>query len=140
MGIFNELIASLPGGQVVSVSIGLFWTAVCVEREGALHCGLAATLFNAEFEHARLPAVEEAGRLEQRPALELAQWVFSKSYTEVAIGLATINALLPPIENSVDLAAEDYIARQGSDSQVALIGHFPFVSRLKRAGQEVVGA
>ena len=31
----------------------------------------------------------------------------------------------------MDLAAEDYIARQGANSQVALIGHFPFVSRLK---------
>jgi uncharacterized protein (DUF4213/DUF364 family) len=131
MKIFNELISSLPGGQVVTVDIGLFWTAVCVESGGALHCGLAATLFNAEFEHARLPAVEEAGRLEQRPALELAQWVYSKSFIEVGIGLATINALLPPIENAVDLAAEDYIARQGSHSTVALIGHFPFVSRLK---------
>jgi uncharacterized protein (DUF4213/DUF364 family) len=131
MDIFNRIILSLPEGRVISVDIGLFWTAVVVEFKGARRCGLAATLSNCEFEHARLPAVEEAGQLEHRSALELANWVFSKSYTEVGVGVATINALLPPIENPVDLAAEDYIARQGANSQVALIGHFPFVSRLK---------
>lgn len=129
--IFEKLIASLPEGLVVGVNIGLFWTAVMVECQGERHCGLAATLSNHEFEHARLPAVEEAGRLEQRPARKLASLVFSKSYNEVAIGLATINALVPAIENPVNLAAEDYIARHGANSQVALIGHFPFVSRLK---------
>ena len=131
MEIFNQLVSSLPEGRIMSVDIGLFWTAVVVECQGVCRCGLAATLSNPEFEHARLPAVEEAGRIEQRSALELVNWVYSTSYTEVGVGLATINALLPPIENPVDLAAEDYIARQGANSQVALIGHFPFVSRLK---------
>jgi uncharacterized protein len=131
MEIFNKLISSLPEGRVVSVNVGLFWTAVVVETQGIQHCGLAATLSNCEFEHARLPAVEGAGRLEKCSALDLTQSVFSKSFTEVGIGLATINALLPPIRNSIDLAAEDYIARQGANCQVALIGHFPFVSKLK---------
>ena len=131
MEILNKLISSLPEGRIDSVNIGLFWTAVVVDCQGVRRCGLAATLSNPEFEHARLPVVEEAGRIEQRSALELANWVFSKSYTEVSVGLATINALLPPIENPVDLAAEEYIARQGANSQVALIGHFPFVSKLK---------
>jgi len=131
MDIFEQIIPTLPEGQVISVNVGLFWTAVVVERNGIRRCGLAATLSNYEFELARLPAVEEAGQLEERSALELANWVFSKSYTEVGVGLATINALLPPIQNPVDLAAEDYIASQGTNSQVALIGHFPFVSRLR---------
>lgn len=131
MEIFNKLISSLPKGRIVSVNIGLFWTAVVVEVNGKQSCGLAATMANLEFEHARLPAVEEAGRLEGIPALYLLNGLDSKSYTEVAVGLATMNALLPPIQNSVDLAGEDYIARHGADSQVAVIGHFPFVSRLK---------
>lgn len=131
MEIYNKLISSLPEGRIVSVTVGLFWTAVVVESQGIHRCGLAATLINPEFEHARLSAVAEAGSLEQRSALELANLVYSKSYTEVGVGLATINALLPPIQNPVDMAAEDYIARQGANSQVALIGHFPFVSILK---------
>ncbi|NPV76464.1 MAG: DUF364 domain-containing protein [Anaerolineae bacterium] len=131
MNLFEPILQTLPQATVQSVQIGLFWTAVVVESGGRQRCGLAATLSNGEFEHARLPAVEEAGRLEQRPALELAQWVFSQSYTEAGVGLATINALLPPMENAINLAAEDYIASQGADKGVALIGHFPFVPKLK---------
>lgn len=129
--VFKQIIPSLSDGQVISVNIGLFWTAVVLDLNGIQRCGLAATLSNDEFEHARLPAVKEAGWLEQHSALELVNGVFSNSYTEAGVGLATINALLPPIENPIDLAAEDYIARQGVNSQVAVIGHFPFVSRLK---------
>lgn len=131
MDIFERIIPSLPEGRVMSVNIGLFWTAVVVKCQGVRRCGLAATLSNPEFEHARLPAVEEAGQIEQRSTRELVNWVYSTSYTEAGVGLATINALLPHIENPVDLVAEDYIARQGANSQVALIGHFPFISRLK---------
>lgn len=131
MDIFQRIIPSLPACRVVSVNIGLFWTAVVVDVNGKQSCGLAATMANLEFEHARLPAVEDAGRLEGIPALDLLNGLDSKSYTEVAVGLATMNALLPPIENSVDLAGEDYIAQQGANSQVAVIGHFPFVPRLK---------
>lgn len=131
MEIFERLIATLSDARVLSVDVGLFWTAVVVEQNGLRKCGLAATHANPEFEHARLPAVEEAGRLTSHTALELVQLVYSRSFTEVAIGLATINALLPPVQNPVDLAAEEYIARHGSDKQVALIGHFPFVAQLK---------
>lgn len=132
MDIYSNLISSLPGGRVVSVKIGLFWIAVSIESQGRLRCGLAATFINPEYELARLPAVKEAGQLERYSTLDLANLVYSESLTEAGIGLATINALLPPIENSVDLAAEDYIARQGADCQVALIGHFSFVSRLRQ--------
>ncbi len=64
MDIFNRLLPTLPEGKILSVNVGLFWTAVEVEVGGSRRCGLAATLSNCEFEHARLPAVEEAGRLE----------------------------------------------------------------------------
>lgn len=131
MSIYDELIAALPEGRVVNVTIGLFWTAVCVELGGELRCGLAASQVNPDYEHARKPSVEAAGRLEERSAVELAQLVHARSYTEVGVGLAAINALLPRIANSVELAAEDYIARHGSESKVALIGHFPFVDKLR---------
>lgn len=131
MKLLEPLLKTLPEATVQEVHIGLSWIAVVVESNGRRRCGLAATVSNCEFEHARKPAVEEAGRLEGRPARDLTQWISSESYTEVGLALATINALLPPMENSVNLAAEDYIARHGADKQVALIGHFPFVSRLK---------
>lgn len=131
------MIAILPEARIQSVTIGLFWTAVVAEVDGASRCGLAATMSNAEFEHARQPAVADPGHMEQQSALELANLVFSESHTEAALGLATINALLLPIENAVDLPAEDYIARQGAESRVAVIGHFPFVTRLRDQVKEL---
>jgi uncharacterized protein (DUF4213/DUF364 family) len=51
---------------------------------------------------------------------------------EAAVGIATINALLPEQrERWEDLNAEDVIAAHGRDRRVALIGHFPFASRLR---------
>ncbi len=131
MNIFTHILPSLPDGKVIHVDIGLFWIAVVVEHNGIKRCGLSAALTNPEFEHARHPAVKQAGSLEGGSALELANWVFSDSYTEVGVGLAAINALLPPLEHPNELAAEDYILKQGHDRQVALIGHFPFVPQLR---------
>ncbi len=131
MQIYERLLKDLPDGKVVEVSIGLFWTAVLVEVEGRLSCGLAATQHNPEFEHGQRPAVVNAGELERHSALALAGLVHSDSFTEVSVGLATINALLPPPAQSVDLPAEEYILRHGAQANVALIGHFPFVDSLR---------
>jgi hypothetical protein len=46
--------------------------------------------------------------------------------------MATINALLPPPEGlGPELNAEDVIAELGAGRRVALVGHFPFVPRLR---------
>ncbi len=127
----RRLVDSLPEGRVENVTMGLFWTAVVVQVSGERRCGLAATLANAEFEHARRPAVRSAGQLEGRSSADLVAGIFSDSYTEAALGLATINALLPPMKNPMELAAEDYIAQQGSNGCVAVVGRFPFVDRLR---------
>jgi hypothetical protein len=66
--------------------------------------------------------------------IDLASLIESPSFTEVAIGLATINALLPRNpEQWVDLNAEDYLMQHGVNKNVAVIGHFPFIDRLKLA-------
>jgi uncharacterized protein len=131
MTILNELLSQLPDGRVVEAVIGLFWTAVIVEVDGKQSCGLASTQHDREHEHTRHPAVMDAGKLEKLSACQLAALVNSNSSAEVSIGLATINALLPKPLKCVDLPAEEYIARQGSGSRVALIGHFPFIERLR---------
>ena len=137
MDIFNDLISSLPEGKVVEVVIGLSWTAVVVEVAGRRSCGLASTLHRTEHEHAARPAVRDAGRLERWSTRRLAALISSDSLPERSVGLATINALLPRPKNQVDLFAEEYIARQGSESRVALIGHFPFVESLRPKVREL---
>ncbi len=130
MVVFDLLLENLPDGKVISVDVGLFWTAVVVENERGLRCGLAATHHRSDHEHAQ-PAVSEAGGLHLWRALDLAHLVRAPSPTEVAIGLATINALLPEPTHKAILPAEEYIARQSSQGRVALVGHFPFVDWLR---------
>ncbi len=121
----------LPG-RVSAVQIGLFRTAVTVETEAGLRCGLAATLSNPELEHSRNPAVRWAGRLHQCAAAELVALIHSDSYTEVAVGLATLNALLPPPPAGwAELNAADYILQHAAGGAVAVVGHFPFIEQLR---------
>ena len=65
-------------------------------------------------------------------SLELASLIQSPSFTEVGIGIAAINALLPRDPAQwIDLKSEDYIAQHGADKNVAIVGHFPFVDQLR---------
>lgn len=136
MTLLHEIITTLPKGRVQQVQVGLHWTAVVVESAGEQRCGLASTL-RGEQDHHRIPDVPQAGKLETLPALELAALAHSTLPTEVSIGFATINALLPrQAERWVEQNAEELIAREGAGKRVAMVGHFPFVRRLaKRVGR-----
>ncbi len=78
-------------------------------------------------EHAGV-TVADAGRLSQLTGLELAGLIRSSSPTEASIGLAAINALLPPSPTAWgNINAGELIARHGAGKRVVLVGHFPFV-------------
>jgi uncharacterized protein (DUF4213/DUF364 family) len=132
MTINEELLQSLLPGKILAVQVGLSRTAVIAETDDGLRCGLAATLSNPDFEHRCHPSVRNAGHLHEMQSAELAGLVESRSFTEVGIGLATINALLPRNPKQwLDLNAEDYLVEQGVNKNIALVGHFPFVDRIK---------
>lgn len=138
MGLVDELLDTLPEGVLKVVRIGAFWTAVVVEVDGQQRCGLASTLRddNEDHHHGGGPAVRDAGHLLGRSARDLAELARSYHPMEAAIGMATINALLPRQEEQwVDLNAGEVIARHGAGKRVALVGHFPFIPRV----QEQVG-
>ena len=133
--VLAEIIAILLDGKPRQVCIGLHWTAVVMEVGGELRCGLASTLTGNH--HHGMPDVPQAGTLETLTGLELAALARSEQPTLVSVGAAAINALLPQQPDRwVDLNAEDVIAAHGADQSVVLIGHFPFVHRLR----ERVGA
>jgi uncharacterized protein (DUF4213/DUF364 family) len=138
MNLFDELLTTLPNGEVWDIRVGAFWTAVVVEVEGRQRCGLASTVRDDDnHHHGGGPAVRDAGLFLDRGARELAELARSYHPMEAAIGLATVNALLPMQEEQwVDLNAGEVIARHGAGKEVALVGHFPFIPRL----QERVGA
>jgi len=130
--IIDDLLAALPGDAPVQhVLIGAFWTAVVVETTQGPCCGLASAMRPAEH-HGGFP-VRDAGDLTRHSALELAALLRSDSLLEASVGLATVNALLPVDETRCTEAnAQDIVLERGAGRRVAVVGHFPFVTRLRQ--------
>ena len=136
MKLLDELLTTLPDGEVLDVCVGLHWTAVVVQEHGQRRCGLASTLA-APHNHSAEPGVPQAGQLHTLSTLELAHFACTGQSPLTGIGIAAINALLPPQpELWHDLNAEEVIATHGTGKTVALIGSFPFVPHLRsRVGE-----
>lgn len=136
--LFEQLIQTLPDAPVERLVVGLSWTVLVTSVAGEQRCGLAATQ-RAATPHG-VPAVADAGHLLGRTARELAELVYSTSLTERAIGMAAINALLPRHKAAwTEINASKVIAHFGAGRQVALVGHFPFVTWLReRVGRLAV--
>ena len=70
----------------------------------------------------------------QKDAKSLARLATSQSAHEAAIGMATINSLIDIRESDcVELNAGDLIAEKGRGKRVAIVGHFPFTSKLRES-------
>ena len=134
--ILDAIVETLLHGIITDVLIGLHWTAVVAEVEGEQLCGLASTLSNPHHHHGR-PDIPQAGQLEALPGSALAVLANSDQPTLASVGMAVINALLPHHPEAwIDLNAEEVLAKHGVGKRVALIGHFPFVDRLRdRVGE-----
>ncbi len=131
MDMTRRILETLLDGPVVDVRIGLHWTAVVVQVEGELRCGLASTL-TGPHEHGRQPAVPRAGELESLTGRQLAEFVLTGGLELSSVGVAAVNALLPREPHAWrEGNAEDILARLGRLKRTALVGHFPFVSRLR---------
>jgi uncharacterized protein len=129
-GLLAELKADAPVRQAL---VGAFWTAVVLEGDPP-RCGLASTL-RAET-HDEGPPVRQPGRLSEHSGRELAEWLRSPRILEASIGMAAFNALLEVDESAcTDLNAEEVIMQQGVDRRLAIVGHFPFVERLRQAAE-----
>lgn len=125
--IVDTLLSSLSrDAPVRQVLIGLHWTVVC-----SRHCGMAATLFSDQpHGDAPLPAI---GHLHEKTVLELAQWARSPVLLEASIGVAAINSVLEVDDSAaVQINAAEVLAERGRGKKIALVGHFPFVPRLRQ--------
>jgi uncharacterized protein (DUF4213/DUF364 family) len=124
--VLDNLISSLSGDSVVrEVHTCVFWTAVLSK-----HCGLASTFHEPHPYHR---AVRNAGDLTGLSALELAQYARSDNVLEASIGMAAINSLIDVDEvRCVGENAFDVLARKGRDRNVAIVGHFPWIPKLRR--------
>jgi len=119
---------------VRQVQVGSFWTGVVLDTDPP-RCGLASTL--RPETHGSGPPVPEAGRLLEHSGRELAEWLRSPSILKASIGMAAFNALLEvDPAGFVEVNAEEVILERGTGRRVAIVGHFPFIQRVRRAAGE----
>lgn len=132
MGLIDDLIVSLDkDAPVHSILVGSHWVVVC-----SRYCGMASALRGAHSHD--IPEVRDAGQLHLKTTLELVQLVHSKSLLEASIGVAALNAALGVDKSfAVEMNAADVLVDRGKDKKVALVGRFPFVSRLNQAAREL---
>jgi hypothetical protein len=128
MSILDELLESLPmDAPIRAVLVGAHWTAVC-----SRFCGLASTLIG-DKPHGH-ESVHDVGRLHEKSARELAEYARSDNLLEASIGVAAINSLLAMDESKQEeINAFDVLIEHGQGKNVALVGHFPFASKLRSA-------
>jgi uncharacterized protein (DUF4213/DUF364 family) len=133
MKILDDLMSVLKlDAPVRDIRQGVFHTGVLSKN-----CGLAATLPRDALRQ-KPPLVQEPGLLLEKSALELAQMASSDSLLEAAIGMATINSLLDiDTESCLELNARDLIADKGKGKRIAIVGHFPFIPKLRKLAKEL---
>lgn len=108
------------------ILVGVHWTAV-----SSRHCGIAATLQSNKPHGDEI--VQEAGNLEGKSALAIANLAFSDSYLERSIGFAALNSLIPIPKN--DLTKKnvfEMIHRKCAGKNTAIFGHFPHLEEIQQ--------
>jgi uncharacterized protein (DUF4213/DUF364 family) len=126
MPILDDLLSNIrDNAPVRSILVGAHWTVVC-----SRNCGMASTVIsNVPHAHA---AVREVGHLHTKTARHLAEFALSENTLEASIGIAAINSLLDIDESlATEINAVDVLAKHGMRKNVALVGHFPFIPRLR---------
>jgi uncharacterized protein (DUF4213/DUF364 family) len=133
MKILDDLMSQLNmDATVQDIRQGVFHTAVLTR-----YCGLAATLPKDALLQ-KLPMVKEPGTLLDKSAQDLVRLAYSPSILEAAVGMAAINSLLDvDVDACLELNAAELIMEKGEGKQVAIVGHFPFIPRVREAAAQL---
>ena len=133
MKILKEIISSIDhDAEVKDIRQGIFHTGVLTRN-----CGLAATLPRDALKQSP-PLVNSPGSLLDKTADELTGMAFSESLLEAAIGMAAINSLINIDESKCsELNARELIIEKGKDKNIAIIGHFPFIPKLREIARNL---
>ena len=126
MTILDDLLNFLTqDAPVHSLIVGVHWTLVCSRC-----CGMASTIIGNHL-HGH-DSVREVGHLHEKSARELAEYARSDNLLEASIGVAAINSLLAVDENdAVETNAVEELIEYGRGKNVAVVGHFPFIPKLR---------
>jgi len=130
--ILEEILKTVNGDfPVRDIQVGIHWTAVISK-----YCGLASTLCEPPPHHNN--QVRDVGCLHHKTASDLARLVLSDRLLEASIGMATINSLIEIDEQQCEpINAFDIIAEKGGNRNIGIIGHFPFIPRLKKEARQL---
>ena len=133
MKIIDDIISTLDfNASVKDIRQGVFHTGVLTR-----YCGLAATLPRDALKQEG-PLVKEPGSLLDKTAKDLAQMVYSDSLLEAAIGMAAINSLLEVDPDScIEVNAAEVILKKGEGKNVVIVGHFPFLPRVREKAKNL---
>ncbi|MDR3574664.1 MAG: DUF364 domain-containing protein [Anaerolineaceae bacterium] len=138
MTLTDQLRQNLRPGRILAVQVGINRTAVLAETDLGLTCGIAATIINPGLEYCRDFAIKSAGMLQSQSVSDLSALVDSDSFPEVSIGLAAINALLPKNPDQwVVLNADEYLIEHGAGKNIVVVGHFPFIPKLRSCAKNL---
>ncbi len=127
MKIIEEILDTIPREPVPvkNIVIGVHWTLV-----SSKYCAISSTLVGSgPHGHG---TIRDVGGLHNKTAQELAGWLRSDNLLEASIGIAAINSLIDIDENQVkEVNAAEIIAQESLDKNLVVVGHFPFVDRMK---------
>ncbi|MBW1764357.1 MAG: DUF364 domain-containing protein [Deltaproteobacteria bacterium] len=125
MEILSSLISSIKEDyRIHQILTGVHWTAVVSK-----YCGLSST-FQDPPPHR---TVKDVGSLAKKSALELVEYAKSDNQLEASIGMAALNSLIEINEKQcVELNAFNILAEKGKHKNVAIVGHFPFIPKLRK--------
>ena len=132
MKILNDVIDSLVerDAKVSEVHVCAHWTAVLSKN-----CGLASTFKEEGHPH---KGVRDVGDLTEKNAFELALYSRSENLLEASIGMATINSLIDIDESRcVEANAYEILLEKGRGNNVAIVGHFPFLPKVREHAEEL---
>lgn len=127
MTIISDLLSTLPRDPipVQNVVIGVHWTLVT-----SRFSGLGSTLVNSGPHGSG--RMRDVGNLLNKNAQELAGWLESDNLLEASVGMAALNSIIEVPEKQLQpVNAAEVIEREARGKNLAVIGHFPFLERLK---------
>lgn len=135
MKIIDDIISTIGEDTrdmlVKEVRIGPFWTGVWSK-----YGGLASTTFI--HEPAMPPPLKEAGNLTKKTILELCNYANYNCLLMASVGMAAINSALEVDWNKCqNINAAEVLYEKGKDKKVVIVGHFPFVNKLRRLTKEL---
>jgi hypothetical protein len=130
MKIIEDIISTIKESTrdilVKEVRIGPFWTGVWSK-----YGGLASTTFT--HEPAMPPPIKEAGNLTQKSVLELCNYANSDCLLQASVGMAAINSAIEvDLNKCQNINAAEILYEKGKDKKVVVVGHFPFVNKLRK--------